>query len=86
VAEDIDNLQVQYVMADGSTVDDPSLTTGGWANVRAVQVCLLARTEHINRDYTNTKTYTMGDKTITPGDGYRRKLLTSLVKTRNIGL
>ena len=86
VAEDIDNLQIQYVMADGSTVDDPSLTTGGWADVRAVQVCLLARTEHINRGYTNTKTYTLGDQAITPGDGYRRKLLTSLVKTRNVGL
>jgi type IV pilus assembly protein PilW len=82
IAENMDNLQLQYVLANGTTVDSPAQ----WADVRAVQVCLLARTDHINRGYTNTKTYTMGDQAITPNDGYRRKLLTSLVKTRNVGL
>ncbi len=82
IAENMDNLQLQYVLANGTTVDNPAQ----WADVRAVQVCLLARTDHINRGYTNTNTYTMGDQAITPNDGYRRKLLTSLVKTRNVGL
>jgi len=82
VAENVDNLQLQYVLANGSTVDNPAQ----WADVRAVQICLLARSDRINRGYTNTKTYTMGDQAITPGDGYRRKLLTALVKTRNVGL
>lgn len=83
VAENMDNLQIQYVLADGTTVDDPA---GQEANVRAVQVCLLARTDHTNRGYTNNNSYTMGDQVITPNDGYRRRLLTSLVKTRNVGL
>ena len=82
VAEDIDNLQLQYVLADGSKENIPAQ----WADVRAVQVSLLARTERVNRGYTNTRTYTMGDQAITPGDSYRRKLLSSLVKTRNVGL
>lgn len=82
IAENMDNLQLQYVLANGTTVDSPAQ----WADVRAVQVCLLARTDRINRGYTNTKTYTMGDQAITPYDGFRRKLLTSLVKTRNVGL
>ncbi len=86
VAENMDNLQLQYVMADGTTVDDPSVAPYKWSDVRAVQVCLLARTDHINRGYTNTKAYTMGDQTPTPNDGYRRKLMTSLIKTRNVGL
>jgi len=83
VAENMDNLQFQYVLANGTTVDDPA---GQEANVRAVQVCLLARTDHVNRGYTNNNSYTMGDQVIAPHDGYRRRLLTSLVKTRNIGL
>jgi prepilin-type N-terminal cleavage/methylation domain-containing protein len=83
IAENMDNLQFQYVLANGTTVDDPA---GQEANVRAVQVCLLARTDHVNRGYTNNNAYTMGDQVITPHDGYRRRLLTSLVKTRNIGL
>jgi len=82
IAENMDNLQLQYVLANGTTVDNPVQ----WADVRAVQICLLARTDHINRGYTNTNTYTMGDQVVTPNDGYRRKLLTSLVKTRNVGL
>jgi prepilin-type N-terminal cleavage/methylation domain-containing protein len=82
VAEDIDNLQLRYLLANGTTVDNPAQ----WTDVRAVQVSLLARTDHINRGYTNTNTYTMADQAITPNDGYRRKLMTSLIKTRNIGL
>jgi len=83
VAENIDNLQLRYILNDGTIIDNPA---GQEVNVRAVQVFLLARTDQINRGYTNNNTYTMGDQAPTPNDGYRRKLMTSIIKTRNIGL
>jgi len=89
VAENIDNLQFRYL--DSSTsptptwVDDPSVIAPN--NVRAVEISLLARTAHTNRGYTDNNTYWMGGANIGPiGDAYRRKLLCSIVKTRNIGL
>jgi len=85
VAEDIDNLQLRYLLDDGTTwLDDPS---GQEPRVRAVQVSLLARTARENRGYTDTNSYLIGDNpTPTPNDHYRRRLLTSIIKTRNIGL
>ena len=86
VAENIDNLQFRYL--DSSTspsqwVSDPS---GSEPNIRAVEISLLARTANTNRGYTDTNTYNIGDVSPTPNDAYRRKLLCSIVKTRNIGL
>jgi len=88
VAENIDNLQLQYLLNDGSLVNDPHNppTTSG-SDVRAVKVFLLARTANIITNYTDPNTYNMGNNPIpNPNDGYRRKLLTSIIKTRNIGL
>jgi len=88
VAENIDNLQLQYLLNDGSLVNDPHNppTTSG-SDVRAVKVFLLARTANIIRNYTDPNTYNMGNNPIpSPNDGFRRKLLTSIIKTRNIGL
>jgi len=87
VAENIDNLQFRYL--DSSTspsqwVSDPS---GSEPNIRAVEISLLARTANINRGYTDTNTYNIGDNpNPNPNDNYRRKLLSSKAKTRNIGL
>jgi prepilin-type N-terminal cleavage/methylation domain-containing protein len=85
VAENIDNLQFRYLLSDGTWTNDPS-ATGQEPNVRAVEISLLARTAHTNRGYKDTNTYNIGDVSPTPNDAYRRKLLCSIVKTRNIGL
>jgi type IV pilus assembly protein PilW len=88
VAENIDNLQLQYLLNDDSLVNDPDNppTTSG-SDVRAVKVFLLARTANIIRNYTDPNTYNMGNNPDpNPNDRYRRKLLTSIIKTRNIGL
>ncbi len=82
MAEDIDNLQFRYVLDDGSEVDSGF----NERDVRAVEIYLLARTRHIIRGYTDPNTYNMGSMSLTPIDGYRRKLLKALIKTRNIGL
>ena len=85
VAENIDNLQFRYLLSDGTWTNDPA-AAGQEPNVRAVEISLLARTANTNRGYTDTNTYNIGDVSPTPGDAYRRKLLCSIVKTRNIGL
>ena len=85
VAENIDNLQFKYLLNDGTWTNNP--TTLQVPDVRAVEISLLARTANINRGYTDTNSYNIGDNpNPTPNDGYRRKLLCSIVKTRNIGL
>jgi prepilin-type N-terminal cleavage/methylation domain-containing protein len=83
IAENIDNLQFRYQLNNGTWTDDPA---GNEALVRAVQVFMLARSAHTHRGFTDTQTYTMANGSVTPGDGFRRKLLCSTVKTRNIGL
>jgi prepilin-type N-terminal cleavage/methylation domain-containing protein len=83
VAENIDNLQFRYQLNSGAWTDDPA---GNEPQIRAVQVFILARSAHTNRGFTDTQTYTMGNGPVTPNDSFRRKLLCSTVKTRNIGL
>jgi prepilin-type N-terminal cleavage/methylation domain-containing protein len=88
VAENIDNLQFRYLLSNGTWTNDPS-AAGQEPNVRAVEISLLARTARANRGYTDTNTYNIGDVNYTPpapDNQYRRKLLCSTVKTRNIGL
>jgi len=84
VAENIDNLRFRYLLSDGTWTNDP---TGNQSRVRAVEVLLVGRTAHPQRGYRDTNSITFGGATIAaPNDAYRRKVLTSLVKTRNIGL
>jgi len=88
VAENIDNLQFRYLLNDGDLVDADDIKFNP-PNVRAVEISLLARTANTNRGYTDTNTYNIGDVNYTPvapDNQYRRKLLCSTVKTRNIGL
>ena len=82
MAEDIDNIQFRYVLDDGSKVESGF----NEREVRAVEIYLLARTRHIIRGYTDPNRYKFANIDETPGDGYRRRLLKALIKTRNIGL
>jgi type IV pilus assembly protein PilW len=86
VAEDIDSLQVRYRLSGSSSFVPASDTTFNPANVRAVEVSLLARTGRTIRGYTGPSTYSIGGDSVTAGDGYRRKVLTTVIETRNIGL
>jgi prepilin-type N-terminal cleavage/methylation domain-containing protein len=85
VAENIDNMQVRYQLADGTWHD--TVTSANQNQVRAVDVLLVGRTALPQRGYTDTNTITFGDTTIpAPNDHYRRKSLSTIVKTRNVGL
>jgi len=54
--------------------------------IRAVKIWLLARTKSPDTEYHNTDTYVVANQRITPNDGYRRRLLTTTVFLRNMGL
>lgn len=62
-------------------------------DIRAVRIWMLARTGHGDNRFLNTKTYTIGNKVITPNtdtdlnnDNLRMRLLTTTIKCRNMGL
>jgi prepilin-type N-terminal cleavage/methylation domain-containing protein len=84
VAQDIDNMQIRYQLSSGAWTDDPA---GSESNIRAVQVFLVGRTASPQRGYRDTTTYHFANNLIThPNDAYRRQMLSSTVKTRNLGL
>jgi type IV pilus assembly protein PilW len=54
--------------------------------IRAVRVWLLARTKTTILNYTDNNTYVVGNRRITPNDNFRRELLVTTIKSRNLGL
>lgn len=84
VAENIEALELFYTLADGSKSSVPADP----ADIRSVQISMLARAERQDQKFVNTHTY------ITPGgqawgpynDKFRRRLLTTTLKCRNMGL
>jgi len=82
VAENIDALDFVYLDANGAT-------TATLANIRSVQITLVARTGRGDPGYTNNTVYRNQQNTIilpAQNDNLRRKLLTVEVKCRNLGL
>jgi len=83
VAENIDALQFIYLDAAG-------IPTNTAAQVTSVQVSLVARTDRKTQsDLVNTTVYKnpQGKEIYkAPGDAYRRRVLTTRVKCRNLGL
>ena len=94
LAENID--QLNYVYLDGSrnalndmtTPVDPAVLP----DIRSIQVTMVARSGVIDSDYTNNETYQNqnpgGSEVIytAPGDNFRRRLLSTEIKCRNLGL
>jgi type IV pilus assembly protein PilW len=83
IAEDIDALNFVYLKQDGSLA---TLL----ADIRSVQITVLAKTGLPSRGYVNKTPYQnqQGQTIFIPlsGDHYRRRLLTAEVKVRNLGL
>lgn len=98
VAENIDALEFFYTLADGSQTTNP--TAVQLANIRAVQISILARPDRPDIAFVNTDTYTPasgappvwdinGGAAGTgnpPGDSFRRRLLITTIQCRNMGL
>lgn len=91
VASNVENMQVQYgrTTTDGKTrfqnADSISSTTtpSEWNDVSAVRIWLLVRGTTPEPGYSNTTTYSLGDKTITASDGFRREVFSTIVQLRN---
>lgn len=81
VAENIDALNFAYLDEDGNV-------TANLSDIRSIEVSIVARTGRGDLGYTNIKTYkNLQNQTIyTANDNFRRRLLTSEIKSRNLGL
>lgn len=82
MAENIDALNFVYLNESGTTTTTKS-------EIRSVQISIVGRTGKVINGYTNTtKYYNQQGAEIyaAPGDSYRRKMLTSQVKCRNLGV
>jgi len=55
-------------------------------DIRAAMIWLLARSDREDRDFYDTRTYVVANQRITPNDGIRRRLMTTTVEFRNLGL
>lgn len=82
VAENIERLWFVYL-------DENNAVTTTLADIRSVEITLVARTGRVTKDYINRSTYTnkLGTKTFGPyNDGYHRSALSEQVRCRNLGL
>lgn len=73
---------------DNSGVLDGDDTGIVWdvTDIRAVRVWLLAETVHSSQSFSETASFVVGEKVITPGDNKRHRLLSTIIKCRNLGL
>jgi type IV pilus assembly protein PilW len=88
VADNIEALNFEYFDKNGTIIPLP-ITAVTLPDIRSVQISMIARTDNTDPTYTDTATFAgtpfYGSYPIA-GDHHRRKLLTSLVKCRNLGI
>lgn len=79
----VDGLQFEYLLKDGSLVDQ----THRPQDIRGVRINLLVRDLRSDRDYLNENVYTLGNCNYGPfRDHYRRSQLSRMVEVKNHGL
>ncbi len=82
IAENIDALNFVYLNASGGVAATIS-------DIRSIQITLVARANRADNGYTDTSQYLNQQGTSImpiPNDNFRRKLLTTEVRCRNLGL
>ncbi|MBU4318471.1 MAG: prepilin-type N-terminal cleavage/methylation domain-containing protein [Proteobacteria bacterium] len=67
---------------DGNALASPV----AMANIRAVRIWILGQAEKTDMNYHDGNRYIVGRNIITPDDRIRRRLLTTIVKCRNLGV
>jgi type IV pilus assembly protein PilW len=84
VAENIEEIEFYYTLADGTN----TTATTNYSEIRSVQIAILARAEREDSKFSNSKNYTTpsGANWGPYNDGFRRRLLSTTVKCRNMGL
>jgi type IV pilus assembly protein PilW len=92
LADNIVAVEFMYVLKDinSNSVYDPTTTLSplDYDDIRAVTISILARAAKADSDFVNTSTYTTASGVIWGpyNDNYRRRLLVTKVKLRNLGL
>jgi type IV pilus assembly protein PilW len=94
VADNIDVIDFVYLDKDGTDLDEGGgsvISPAGIAKIRSVQVTVVARTGIEDRTYTDTTDYYNQHDLVNPllaaqNDHFRRKLLSTNIKFRNLGL
>ncbi len=95
IAENIDAINFVYLDADGTRLDDDTngnvIYDDSMAQIRSIQVTVVARTGKEDPHYTDSTTYVnkLGETIFTPaGDDvhFRRKVLRTSITCRNLGL
>jgi len=96
VAAGIEDMQVQYGVVTGALPNKQTryFDAGGvvdWTAVRSVRIWLLVRNSSAERNetYSNTTSYQMGNKIVTPvvgtNDKFRRQVYSATIQLRNEG-
>ena len=94
VADNIDVIDFVYLDKNSADLDEGGgsvVTAAGMAKIRSVQVTVVARTGIEDRTYTDTTDYYNQHDLVNPilaaqNDHFRRKLLSTNIKFRNLGL
>jgi len=94
LAENIDELNFVYLDGSRNALNDmtTSVAPADLPNIRSIQVTMVARSGIIDPEYNDNNTYQNqhpgGSEVIytAPGDNFRRRLLTTEIKCRNLGL
>jgi len=86
IAENIDVLDFVYLDKDSAVLAAP---VADLSDIRAVQITVVARTSQIDNDYTNSLAYKNKQGTTilaAQNDSFRRILLSTHIKCRNLGI
>lgn len=86
IVENIDALDLVFKDQNGAVINSPS---NNIANIRSVEITIVARADRADLDYTNSTAYLNNQNTTiytAPGDNFRRRKLTTEVKLRNLSL
>lgn len=96
LAENIDQLNYVYLDESRNALNDMTTSVADLdavlPDIRSIQVTMVARSGVIDSDYTNNENYQnqnpSGSEVIytAPGDNFRRRLLSTEIKCRNLGL
>ena len=66
-----------------TATDTPPASVGDWSQVMAVRTHLLARNIDASGNYTDVKTYSLGDIDVTPGGSYKRHAYSEVARLNN---
>ena len=89
LADNVEDLQAAFIFEDGGEADTYDDTDGDDTNdyddIRSVRITILARTDRTDSGFSGQRP-AIEDHAAGNPDNYRRRLLTSVIKIRNLGL